>query len=292
MRKILTALLVTFTLLTFVSSFAQEGADDKDFTYDKDSKSIVPKYLGKVVLLKGKATSMRDGKPVVLTKGAKVYPKDIVETQEASFMKLEMVDKTLMTAGPATKLSFENWEYKTKENRKGTFNLMTGKMRAHFKVKAKEENALKIKVGHVAMGVRGTRIMANKYDQDDGTLVSHVATLEGKTQVYDEVKDYQVNQNEGDQYISFLKRDGTILKTSADKLSPTELQYLKSDDKDPMKYFKPFLKEFKGKKIESSANGTTTGKTSYPKSTFSKEKQKKSWKKTLNKLNDRLNNGD
>lgn len=269
---------------------AQDPKDDKDFTYDKESKSIIPKYLGKVVLLKGSAQSDRDGKKVPLKKGSKIYPKDIIQTQDKTFLKLEMVDKTLMTAGPSSMLSFEDWQYKTKENRKATFNLLKGKMRAHFKVKAKEENSLKIKVGHVAMGVRGTRIMANKYDQTDGTKVSHLVTLEGKTQIYDKVRDFQVNQKEGDQYISFLKKDGTLLKASDKKLSPTELQYLKSDDKDPMKYFKPFLKEFKGKKIDQDTRGASMGSAGgYKKSTFSKEKKKASWKKTLNKLNDRLN---
>jgi hypothetical protein len=288
--KIIPHVFLSATLLIFNPILAQ--TNDKDFTYDKESQSIIPKYLGKVILLKGVAQANRAGKSISLSKGAKIYPKDILNTQERSFLKIEMVDKTLMTAGPSSKLSFENWQYKTKEDRKGTFNLIQGKMRAHFKVKAKEENSLKIKVGHVAMGVRGTRIMANKYNQTDGTQVSHLVTLEGKTQIYDQVKDYQVNHEGGDQYISFLKRDGTILKNEDGKLSPTELQYLKSDDKDPMKYFKPFLKEFKGKSIENNSQGSSAGSAhSYQKSTFS-GKKKKSWKKTLNKLNNRLNSDD
>lgn len=291
--SIVTAILFTFFVsITTGKLMAQEaptGSDDKDFTYDKDSKSIVPKYLGKVVLLKGKASANRKGQVVALKKGAKVYPKDTIETQNSSFMKLEMVDKTLMTAGPTTKLSFENWQYKTKEDRKGTFNLIKGKMRAHFKVKAKEEDSLKIKVGHVAMGVRGTRIMANHYQRDDAVKVSHLVTLEGKTHLYDQVKEFETHQKAGDQYISFLKKDGTILKTSEDKLSPTELQYLKSDDKDPMKYFKPFLREFKGKKISQGKSGSTSGAShSYQESTYKKNKANTSWKNTLNKLNDRL----
>lgn len=284
-----------FTLLCLVHSpfnFAQEGSD-KDFTFDKESNSIIPNYLGKVVLLKGQANATRGGKDVALNKGAKVYPKDIINTSSKSFLKIEMVDTTLMTAGPSTKLSFENWDYKTKEDRKATFNLIQGKMRAHFKVKAKEDQALKIRVGHVAMGVRGTRILANKYQQAGGTQVSHVATLSGKTVVYDKVKDFQTEQNAGGQYISFLKKDGTLLKGEDRKLSPSELKYLKSDDKDPKKYFKPFMKEFKGKEITNLEMGAPSPSHEYTPSTYKRKgRNGGAWKKTLNQLNEKLKDSE
>jgi hypothetical protein len=280
-------LIICLSLLYFNSVYSQKNKDD--FTYDKDSKSIIPKYLGKVILLKGKAIGQRDGQDVLLKNGTKIYPKDIIKTQAKSLIKIEMVDKTLMTAGPDTTLAFEKWQYKSKEDRKGTFNLIKGKMRAHFKVKAKEENSLKIKVGTVAMGVRGTRILANKYTQISGIQVSHVATLSGKTQIYDELTDITLNQKAGGQYISFLKRDGTLLKSDDRPLSQKEIKYLKSDDKDPMKYFKPFMKEFKGKTI-TNQDGSGQGSIEYGKSTHKKYKKNKnsSWKKTLNKLNERL----
>jgi len=274
-------------LLYVNSIYSQKNKDD--FTYDKDSKSIIPKYLGKVILLKGKAIGQRDGQDVLLKKGAKIYPNDTIKTQSKSLVKIEMVDKTLMTAGPDTTLAFEKWQYKSKEDRKATFNLIRGKMRAHFKVKAKEENSLKIKVGTVAMGVRGTRILANMYTQVSGIQVSHVATLSGKTQVYDKLTDITLNQEAGGQYISFLKRDGTLLKSEDRPLSKKEIKYLKSDDKDPMKYFRPFMKEFKGKTI-TNQDGNDQGSNEYGKSTLQRSKKNKnsSWKKTLNKLNERL----
>lgn len=286
-----TLLCVLTTSLTFVQ--AQEGKDNKDFTFDKDSNSIIPNYLGKVIILKGKATAKRKGADVPLSKGAKLYPKDIINTSARSFLKIEMVDTTLMTAGPSTKLSFENWQYKTKEDRKATFNLMQGKMRAHFKVKAKEDQALKIRVGHVAMGVRGTRILANKYEQRGGTQVSHVATLSGKTVVYDKVKDYQVEQKAGGQYISFLKKDGSLIKGEDRNLSPSELKYLKSDDKDPRKYFRPFMKEFTGKEITSQEESSASPSQEYTPSTYKKNRRRSgAWKKTLNKLNEKLKDSD
>lgn len=162
-------------------------------------------------------------------------------------------------------------------------------MRAHFKVKAKEENSLKIRVGTVAMGVRGTRILANRYTQASGGQVSHVATLSGKTQIYDKLKDLTLNQEAGGQYISFLKKDGTLLKSEERKLSDKELKYLKSDDKDPMKYFRPFMKEFEGKTI-TNQEGTNGPDHDYSPSTYKKSKGKKAknWEKTLDKLNKRL----
>lgn len=261
----------------------EEGKQDGDFTYDKESKSIIPKYLGKVILIKG--TAMAGSRS--LSKGDKIYPQEKIQTKESSLVKIEMVDTTILTAGPNTTLGFENWSYRTKSDRDLTLNLLNGKMRSHFKVKAKKDDALKIKVGHVAMGVRGTRIMANYYQRKDNVIVSHVATLTGKTRVYDKVADKEMIQKPGDQYISFLKPDGTVLKVKTKPLTDRELQYLKSDDKNPLKYFRPFMKEFKGKNIDKELSQENL---QYEESTYRKTRRKKgaSWKKTLNQLNQRL----
>lgn len=280
--KVLLPLCVIFLSL---SLFAQE--DKGDFAYDKESKSIIPKYLGKVILIKGNVTA--DGKEGkrALSMGAKLYPQDTISTESGSLVKIEMVDTTILTAGPSSSLNFENWSYRTKSDRDLTINLMKGKMRSHFKVKAKKDDALKIKVGHVAMGVRGTRIMANYYQRDDQVIVSHVATLSGKTNVYDKIADKEMAQKAGGQYISFLKPDGTVLKVKTEPLTEKELKYLRSDDKNPLKYFRPFMKEFKGKNID---QATSASGTDYQESTYSKNKRKKkgSWKDTLKKLNQRL----
>ncbi|MCR9204559.1 MAG: hypothetical protein NXH75_08290 [Halobacteriovoraceae bacterium] len=108
------------------------GKDDADFTYDKESKSIIPKYLGKVILLKGTVKANNRS----LKKGDKIYPKEKIITEGSSLVKVEMVDTTILTAGPNTTLGFENWSYRTKSDRDLTLNLLKGKMRSHFKVKA------------------------------------------------------------------------------------------------------------------------------------------------------------
>lgn len=137
------------------------------------------------------------------------------------------------------------------------------------------------------MGVRGTRIMANYYQRKDNVIVSHVATLTGKTRVYDKVADREVIQKPGGQYISFLKPDGSVMRVKTKPLNDSELQYLKSDDKNPLKYFRPFMKKFKGKNIDQELSQENL---QYNESTYSKKRRKKgaSWKDTLNKLNQRL----
>lgn len=273
-----------------MSGFLQ--AQDGDFSYDKDSKSIIPKYLGKVILLKGTAKALGKGAPRALNKGDKIYPDESIQTSEKSFAKVEMVDTSVVTAGPDTTLAFEGWKYKTKSDREVTLNLIKGKLRSHFKVKANKEDSLKIKVGHVAMGVRGTRILANHYTRDDKVTVSHVATLSGKTNVYDKKADMEKKQKAGDQYISFLKPDGSILKVKATPLSQKELQYLKSDDKNPLKYFRPFMKEFQGKNIDQELGRTDSQIQGNGNLKKNRGQKGGSWKDTLKKLNKRLNEED
>jgi len=280
---------------SLLPTFAQKE-EGKDFSYDKESKSIIPKYMGKVFLHKGNSKVIRkDGTKQSLKKDSKIYPGDTIQTQRASLVKVEMVDTTLLTIGPESLFRLENWEYKTKEDRKGTFNIIKGKMRSHFKVKASVDGALKVRTGSISMGIRGTRILAQNYDRGDKVVVNHVAVLTGKAKVYDSIKDEKLELGAGGQYISFVKPNGKVLKTIKTPLSPNELKYLKADDKNPSKYFRPFLKEFTSKSIDQSKSAGESAK-EYGRSTYEKKALRSSkspqWQKTLNKLNSRLKSND
>lgn len=201
-----------------------------------------------------------------------------------------MVDTTILAIGPNSTLSFDQWQYKTKEDRNLILNLRKGKIRSHFKVKATGDEALKIKVGHVTMGVRGTEILANYYQREDSNIVSHVATLSGSTTVYDSVKDETHVLNEGDQYISFLSPDGKALKVKKSSLENKDLEFLKSKEQNGLKYFKPFLEKvgIQSSNKKQQENYKKDFIDDKPINNRKTSQEKKSWKSTLRNLNEAL----
>lgn len=288
MKTLLLSLLLPLSL--FAQNATNKDESNPEFQYDQKSKSVIPRYLGKVTLIKGKVTNQKNE---ILKKNSKVYPQDKLTTDKKGFVKLEMVDTTSLTLAPNSTLSFQKWKYRTKSDREAIFDLEIGRMRAHFKVKAENEDDLKVKVGHVSMGIRGTEISVNHlttYDQKGEEIkVAHLATLSGKTLLYDEVKEEEIVQNEGEYYISYMQRDGKVIKAIKHQLLPNEWDELKAIDKNPNKYFKPFLST-KGLKTknQSQTKSKEMGQGSSQRRQKGSTSPKPSWKETLKKLNGRL----
>jgi len=284
--------LLALCLLACPSSWAQK--DKGDFTYDPKTKSVKPKYLGKVFLIKGKVESISStGIESSLRDQSKIFPGDKIITQAKSLIKIEMVDTTVVTVAAESTFEFSKWDYETKDEREALFNVIKGRIRSNIKVKNKKTSSLKYQVGSVSMGIRGTRILASAYTRPDKVSVSHVVVLEGKTEIYDSAADKKLSLEAGSQYISFLKPDGTILKTEGPNLSREEVKRLKATDKNPRKYFRPFLPFIGLKKVSHSTSSklaapSPTGAGANRKNSRFKNNEKKSWKSTLNKLNQRL----
>ena len=291
MKNNLSLILILSSL--FCSVFAQE--DSKDFTYDPETQSVKPSYLGKVILIKGSISSLsKEGKKKALKKESKIFAGDTLMTEARSMVKVEMIDTTVLTVAPKSEFKFDKWDYKTKEERSAVFQVLKGKIRSNIKVKSRKKGSLEYKVGSVSMGIRGTRILANYYKRRDNVTVSHVVVLTGKTEIYDSANDQSLELNAGSQYISFLKQDGTILKSEQSSLSQNQLKELKANDKNPNKYFKPFLPSITSKDLQSSNTQNQALKKTKSKNyqRRMKPESKKSWKSTLKKLNNRLGEED
>ncbi len=278
-------------LFFFIFSFSLLA---QEFAFDKESQSVIPRYLGKVILLKGQAHHKGDQ---MLKIDDKIYPNETLTTEKGSLIKLEMVDMSILTLGPKSSLTFEKWKYKTKSDREALLNLNVGKMRAHFKVKAKKDNAIQIKASHVSMGVRGTEVMVNHLierddNKDQSKHITHFATLSGRTLLYDKAKDYEIEQEAGEHYLSILDHRKKVIKSEAHNLDPNEWEKLKAKDKNPRKYFKPLLDTNEFLKV---TKNTTTTNLLLKRLEESKKKASRntrkgpSWKKTLKQLNQRLN---
>jgi hypothetical protein len=167
MKTILLCVLLFNTALLF-------GADDKDWTFDPKTSTLIPNYLGKIKALKGKAI-IGDRE---LKKGSKVYNNDLIQTSEASFIVMEMIDLTTVTLGPNSDFKVENWKYRTKTDREAQFSIIKGKLRALVRSKAQSPDQLKIKTPTVSMGIRGTEFMVNVVNVG-GKAIEQVALLEG-----------------------------------------------------------------------------------------------------------------
>ncbi|MBC7712619.1 MAG: FecR domain-containing protein [Rhizobacter sp.] len=169
-------LCLTLLVSVFTSTVVFAVDDDKkDYVLDLKTSTLVPKYIGKVKIIRGKVTAGENE----LAKGDKIYPKSIVKTEEKSFIVVDMVDETVLTLGPSSEFTMEDWAFRNKGDREGTFSLVKGKLRAEIRMKVKEDDQLKIKSPLVAMGIRGTDVLLNN-SQIDGKWVSQVALVEGK----------------------------------------------------------------------------------------------------------------
>ena len=163
-----------FSLLFHITG-SEAQAVDKDWTFDPKTSSLIPNYLGKVKVINGKANiGERE-----LKKGSKVYPQDLVQTAEKSFVVIEMIDLTDITIGPKSEFKVEKWVYRTKNDREVTFSVIKGQWRALVKSKSKDDDQLKIKTSVISMGIRGTELLVN-VNTVDGGEVTQVALLEGQ----------------------------------------------------------------------------------------------------------------
>lgn len=275
--------------LTFSSNLVAQD-EESEFTYDKKSGSVIPKYLGKISLIKGSAFAKDlGGDERTLKKGDKIYKGETVRTIKASILKIEMVDMTIVTVGVNSALNFEKFKYKTKKDREAVINLLKGQVRTYFKVKSKKPEQLKVKVGQVSMGVRGTKILANYFKNSKGDQVTQVALIEGKARLYDKASDHEEYMGRGDHYVSILKNDGTSVKREKLALNAAALKRLDSKEVNEQTGFRPFLLDFNSNDLDQSEDGLDEDSDASKNGTRSgMSKKNKNWKETLKKLNSTL----
>lgn len=291
--------IILFTL-PLLFSLTINAQDKSDFRYDKENASIVPNYLGEVKLIKGNAVAVnKDKKERTLKKKDKIYPEELVKTLGPSFVKIEMVDTTSVTIGKNSEMDFESFKYKTKNDRSMSLRLIKGRMRTHFKLKAKSNNDLKVHVGHVSMGVRGTKILGNVATLSDGRKYASAAVIEGSVKAYDSLFDEMLVIENGQEYFSVTGNNENKKIKKDRKMDDAELKYYRAIDQNPDKYFRPMLKYAKGYIVRNTlpSDQEELSKPSLMKAVPKEEmKQKKTggWKNTLKKLNQTLkeNNGE
>lgn len=208
---------MTFLLLLALSPL--KAAEEKDWTLDLKTSTLVPKYVGTVKELRGEV-KVEDR---LLQKGAKVYPRDVIKTDDKSFLKLELIDETQITLGPKSEFQVEKWAFRTKNDRDAVFFLMRGKMRAEIKSKARKRDQLQIKSPLVAMGIRGTELMVNNNFQQSKEI-TQVALLKGSLHLTLQELKEKLDLRPGD-YIEVIKGLAQTIK-KVKTLSDQELKEL------------------------------------------------------------------
>lgn len=197
-------------ILFFLISGQVFAKDDKDWTLDLKTSTLIPKYSGIIKEVKGIAM-IEDSE---LKNGSKVYPQDIIKTKEKSFVKLELVDDSMVTIGPLSEFQIERWAYRTKNDRDALYSLIKGRMRMEIKSKAKDRDQLKVKSSLVAMGIRGTSFALNNSLQGNKE-VAQISLMEGAIRLTSSEFKETINMKPGD-YVEIVKG----LKKSRHALKP------------------------------------------------------------------------
>lgn len=276
-------ILAIFCLLS-LSCFAEE--DKKDWVLDLKTSTLIPNYVGKVKVIRGKVMVGENE----LSKGDKVYPKSVVKTADKSFIVIELIDETLLTLGPSTEFTVEKWAFKSKSDREAMYSLLVGKMRAEIKVKSKEDDKIIVKSPLVAMGIRGTEVLLN-HSIVNGKLVSQVGLIEGKVMVKNVGTDKKMDMVAND-YVEVT--EGKEIPEIEKKLTAEEIKKYNAivapDEKLLMDY--PVRTEIKSKS-SSGVDGKTSESAVIQEEAMNtagsangKIPEATSWKENLKKLND------
>lgn len=276
--------LILFLSLFSVSLFApSKRLCAQDFTFDKDKGQAVPNFLCQLKLMKGKVYKKSGNDLVEVKLGERFVKSDTIVTSEQSIAKVLVVDDTIITIGPSSELSFENFEFMDKTNRKAVYNLIKGQLSGNVKNKAKDGD-LQFKTKYTVLGVRGTEILMN-FRTVNAIDVSEYALLSGKAEITDD-KGGKHDITKGE-HVVFLHDTGT--KKSAIeklKLSNDDQKNLKALKIDETKDFKPLMPYYKAEDVVmNSTEASVTGE-----STTAEEKRvdKKPWQENLKELNQKL----
>ena len=211
-----------------------------DYTLDKETNKARPHYVGEVRHFRGRVFRLGEGKRVQVKEGTQFYKEDTLITEDKSIAKLNLVDETVMTIGPNSDIKFEEFEFKSKNDRR-IHGFIRGQITGLVKNKAAEGD-IQMRTPNAVMGVRGTRFLVN-HRTVGGLQISEFALLSGSVVVTDD-KNKTFEHTKADKIV--VVRDPSRTETGHEqrKLDDSEQKYLESEDKSFGPEFSPFLPFF------------------------------------------------
>jgi hypothetical protein len=191
------------------------------------SQSMASDEVAKVLLVKGNAFVKGVETPLVL--GSIIKSGDTLVTNAATLLKVRFIDNTLVSLGPNSIFRVKSFKINSGK-RTSIFNFLRGKMRAHIREKRKDGETIIFSNTEVALGVRGTEILANSYlvngAPSTDVILTKGAVKMNLSKLGTNIKSY--NLTPGKAFNSNLVRQNGI--GSIKSLSRTSLDSLASGD--------------------------------------------------------------
>jgi hypothetical protein len=267
-------------LILFI--FFMAIAQAQDFIFDKEKGRAVPTYVAQIKLMKGQIYRKVGTSREEVKLGERFKEGEAVITEEKSFVKLLMVDDSIISIGPSSEIIISKFDFKDKSDRSLIIELVKGQITGDIKNRAKKGD-LTFKTRYTTMGVRGTYFLMNQQTLGNRE-VSQYAVLEGQIELQN-----NLSLSEGEK-IDLIFDDARPTVQNQRKLTAQEIASLNpqiDEDKD-IKPFLPFLssEELSGLTQQDGDSGQN--------SSFSAQSEEKRadlkphWKDNLKKLNEKL----
>tara|TARA_B100000925_G_scaffold291726_1_gene281024 strand:+ start:4096 stop:4923 length:828 start_codon:yes stop_codon:yes gene_type:complete len=249
-----------------------------------DPKTSKIKYdvLGSVINVQGSVFKQSKGESSSTRIGLKFGVKkgDILTTGKRSYVKIKLIDDTIISIGPESHFSFRNYKFESITDRNAAFDLLKGKMRIKVNNKIERGN-LEFNTLSLAMGVRGTEFLASQNISKSGDSTEQVALLTGAITING--KQASISQRiKPNQIVRAKKTKNNKLKVKINDLSDKEILELNSPELEANSFLK-FLPE-----DQSKFNFDSSDEISIDESASSKSKKELlNWQDSLKKLNEK-----
>jgi len=209
----------------------------ESMTFDQKSGQVVPKFAGEIKIIKGKAHKKNSlGRDIDIKVGTKIYQNESVVTEDKSFIKILIIDDTVINLASNSELNFEKFDYKTKLERRSLYSILKGQLSAHIKNKAKSDQDIVFKTPNAILGVRGTELFVN-HQNITNLEVSEFALKSGSGIIKSllENKEYDLK----------LKQKVIIAKNKSNNLHSSDQNDLTLEDQETIQEEDSFLPSFK-----------------------------------------------
>jgi hypothetical protein len=206
---------------------------------------------------------------------------DIISTGRDSFVKINLIDDTIISLGPESIFSFEDYSFDSLTDRDAFFNLLKGKMRIKVKNKIERGN-LKFNTLTMSFGVRGTEFLANQDLKQSGESFEQIALLEGEIELSGKNIELAKSLKPRD-HLKLGRYSNNKIKTRLSKLSSAEVARLEKPIKNN-EDFHPFLNDFATADLAGEGSSDFEFKKNNVELNL---KDLKDWKKSLRELNEK-----
>ncbi|MBI2520417.1 MAG: FecR domain-containing protein [Bdellovibrio sp.] len=273
-----------FFLLTFCLAFEAHTQGIKGA--DPESSQMIDNMVGEVVLVKGDVTKLRaDNKKEIKVGTANqiVQEGDTIITAAGGFIKLKMIDDSVVSVGPNSRMVFEKFAFKSKNDRQSVYGFISGKIRAHIPNKAKPGD-LVVKTKTSSLGVRGTIFVGNINTNKKGNDVTQFAVVKGSVRVKNEISGESNNIAQKEKIMSITQKNESVVDSGTLALNDEEFNNLVSYDDEKSDQEPVFLDDYQEDKLP----GRQISSIGEPEYESGDRTKKSTWRERQEQLNRRL----